>query len=165
MTKEIDAKVFVHAAKSHDGEIIFQIKSQFSKGGALNFWSEEKGDIFKMLFILKDGRLDLQFLPTPGEAFWVSKDNCPTSPSYDSNFEATKVINNGKHLLVVNRNQDVSQYYYTLRFKDQGGNVIEFDPIIDNRNSGPSKPIASFVIATAVSAVALLIGFVAGRFL
>ena len=163
MPREIDAQVTVYAAKV-GMKIIFEAESTYSNGGALRFQGE-KGDKFVMQFTLEDGGLGLTFCPKPTDAFWVSSTSCPTSPSGDKNFKPKAVSQDGKSLIVVNDNVDISLYYYTLRFQDSSGAIVEFDPIIDNRNSGPSKSITSFVVVTAFSAVALIIGFVAGRFL
>jgi hypothetical protein len=156
----IDAKITLRAVDAGD-EIIFQLKSNFSKGGALQFQGQ-KGDKFIMQYKLQDPGLGLSFLPNPTDAFWVSRTDCPKSASSDVNFRPISVSQDGKTLTVENDNVDVSLYYYTLRFSDGSGRVVEFDPIIDNRNSGVQKSRTSLAVAVVVGAVALAVGVAIG---
>lgn len=161
MTREIDAIINVIARRdpANPGKIVFHPESDWANGDELTFKSPKKGDKFRMLFKLDDGTLGLKFMTAKKEAFWVVKGGpCPKAPAYDKEFEAKRVWENRKTLEVVNTNGNIAEYHYVLRFEDENGKLVEWDPIIINQNGGVPFvpfPLQNVVIGVGAALLAL----------
>jgi hypothetical protein len=84
--------------------------------------------------------------------FASSQPGCPTSPSNWGQFDGEKVINNGKTLVVWNKNQTRRDFGYALQVtKDGGATYLPLDPGGQNKN-GPSRAIDWAVVAAAAAA-------------
>lgn len=79
------------------------------------------------------------------DPLWVQPFNagspvpCPTSPAYWDQFEVIGTINDGKTLMVRNKNDYEQEFSFTLRFNVAGcTRVKECDPIGNNQNGQQS---------------------------
>lgn len=122
------------------------------------------GEDWTMVFIIQSNDLDLRFAPDKMDAFWVSRTECPKTPSYDSEFVAKRVSGELRRLVVVNRNHIQCDYFFTLNFTSNIG-PLQYDPIIKNLNGGGmhGDPDWDFgdvlsVVVSAVGAIALIFG-------
>jgi hypothetical protein len=72
------------------------------------------------------------------DPMWVQDiPECPAQQCEWQQFKAVGLINDGKTLVVRNKNEISKQFGFTLRFDVPGcGQVVEFDPIGNNQN-GP----------------------------
>ncbi len=75
----------------------------------------------------------------PADPLWVDGNSvppiCPTKPSNWPQFFSIDVINDGQTLMVRNKNIEIREFAFTLRFRKPGcPNAIEFDPIGNNQN-------------------------------
>jgi hypothetical protein len=88
--------------------------------------------------VVEDAGLDCVF--HPDDPLWVEpiqqgQSACPSSPCSWDQFYKIDTINEGKTLMVRNKNDTVQLFAFTLRFKVAGcGNVLVCDPIWPNGN-------------------------------
>lgn len=88
--------------------------------------------------------------------------DCPKAPSYDDEFEARRVSDDGQRLMVRNWNRRVQDYWFALNFSTASDGPQCYDPIIINQNGfeevepGFGFP-RSLVIAGVAAGVALLV--------
>jgi hypothetical protein len=92
-------------------------------------------------FNIKDPQdTGIRFKPTPSTALWVRAATgttlppCPTSPSTWVQFVPLSVEDDGKQLIVYNRNWNAKLFRYTLWFEWPDGTPVDHDPIGDNAN-------------------------------
>jgi len=78
----------------------------------------------------------LVFQPDPAQAMWVALGlNNPPAGAKWPGFIPLSVEDDGTRLMVYNRNLTKNtKFKFTLRFKDSGGQAVEYDPIGNDQN-------------------------------
>lgn len=123
----------------------YALQSNLGGKDKMKFENGKKSDYWLIAFDIDDqSGLDLVFPDDISKAMWVKQlvdpaDPCPAPNSYlPGVFEATKVINKNKTLVVKNYNQVVETLSFCLRFSTTPTAEPSemFDPIVDNRNGG-----------------------------
>lgn len=153
---ERNAYITILAEEGPNG-ICWNHVSSHKMKGKLQF----KDNSYRMIFDIDDGNLNLRFVETPGDAFWVNRKHCPhnRAEGWDPEFpvDYQKVTDDGRKLRVKNLNTDIAQYYFALRFQRPDGRIEIYDPMIDNKNGGAiwSDSLALTIAATTGIGVAL----------
>ncbi len=123
----------------------YALESALGGKDKMKFENDKKGDYFLISFNIDDqSGLDLVFPNDIGAAMWVKQltdpsNPCPAPGSYlPGLFEATKVKNQNKTLMVKNFNPKIETLSFALRFSTTPTAEPSemFDPIVDNRNAG-----------------------------
>jgi hypothetical protein len=104
---------------------------------------------------------DLRFPSDRHDAMWVQDgETCPQrdSPRDYSAFEPLMVIDEGRTLLAINRNNKKRKIGFTLNFLPEGdedpSNSIPWDPIGDNQNGGRDRFLALYTCLAVAGATA-----------
>jgi hypothetical protein len=115
--------------------------------GKVKHWKENSDDMwhvrfenqgaggFLVLFNIEDDNgTGCRFHDDPAEAMYChDQRSCPTGPSRWEQFAPVGVINDGRTLIVFNRNNPAHDFGFTLRFTTDFG-PREFDPIGEDAN-------------------------------
>lgn len=119
------------------------------KNGKVRSWKEPSDNKYHVSFenqgangfivlfnINDDNETGCVFRNVPHEAIWVQEGNqCPEDPCNWPQFVPIGVINDGRTLVVYNKNENPRRTYaFTLRFTSTDCNDLKFDPIGENMN-------------------------------
>jgi hypothetical protein len=142
----VDIEVIVTPHATDPSKIEFSFPEK--KHGKVKHWKESKDDLYHVSFendgadgfivlfnIEKDEGTDCRFHAVPAEAMYCH--GAPTCPppansSWDK-FIPLGVINQGRTLIVYNRNDEKRGFGFVLRFTSNRGDQV-FDPIGEDMN-------------------------------
>jgi hypothetical protein len=124
--------------KNPAGGYLFALDENNGKGPVQQVKFNNDGHPGTMVYfkIYDPDNTGLVFQPDPAQAMWVAlgAGNPPAGAKWPG-FVPLSVENNPERLMVYNRNlQTGINYKFTLRFKDPGGQAVEYDPIGNDQN-------------------------------
>lgn len=160
--KKVNVKVILHAPGSNPPYHFESNDVPIDKDNVIYFSNCGKLKGFEIHYELDDTDNPGYRFPTRGshgdnhldEALWVTQSGgCPTAPRKWPVFEAESVANGGLTLVVKNKNEDVENFFYTLRVA-KGANWLELDPGGTNQNGG--MPFTSLMVGVIAGAVCAL---------
>lgn len=102
----------------HNGPIDLPAKKAADPGTPIHFQLRDETD--------RKLRFD------PADPIWVSRIQCPYSPSSDPEIPTDQVKGNPNLLKVLDINKDQCELHYTLLFRDGDGKLEPYDPMIRN---------------------------------
>ncbi|HVM37552.1 MAG TPA: hypothetical protein VM265_04100 [Sphingomicrobium sp.] len=87
--------------------------------------------------LIDETRRCLKFQPTARDAIWSLRSGCPGEKlsSHDTELELNGPPPQSKQLTIVDRNWDKCSVYFRLRFRDDAGKEVSYDPEIRNGGS------------------------------
>ena len=94
------------------------------------------------------------------DPIWVSATSKPQGPATHPQIIDAKVFDNGKTLVVLNKNSEDVDLYYNLNMVSGGGAALKLDPVITNGGGGSGIDWASYAIIGAVAGALLAVLFV-----
>jgi len=155
--KTKDVTVTVHLDLSSTPPFTLETSLPKTGKGNLKFKGGKK-DGFLISFELDDPDNVYTWGPDPAQALWsTSQAVCPTEAGQWDQFTSQGITNGGMTLQVLNRNETVQDFGYTLRVtRDNGATYVDLDPIGTNQNSNLKSGIGGG------TAAATIIGGVAG---
>lgn len=141
----VDIEVIVEPQPGNPSHMEFSFPTKTH--GKVKHWKENSDDMyhvkfenqgaggFIVLFNIEDDRdTGCRFHDDPAEAMYChGHRSCPTGPSSWEQFIPVGVINDGKTLIVFNRNSRRHDFGFILRFTTNFG-PREFDPIGEDAN-------------------------------
>jgi hypothetical protein len=160
--KTKDVTVIVHLDLSSAPPFTLETSLPKTSKGYLKFKNGKK-DGFMISFELDDPDNVYTWGPDPAQALWsTSQAVCPTTPGQWDQFTAQAINDGGMTLEVLNKNETVQDFGYTLRVtKDNGANYVDLDPIGSNQNGNLSK---SFGVALSATIGGAAVGYLATQF-
>lgn len=156
--KDVTVKVVLHPAGDPD---VFHFETTdlpMCPGNFLIFRNCLKGNHFRISYKLDNSARPGFLFPTGQgqqhllDALWVhDSTSCPTRACTWDEFKAHKVKDEGLTLVVKNKNDDVTNFAYTLRVTN-GSEWLELDPGGGNQNGG-EPPFTSYASALVTGAI------------
>ena len=154
--KTKDVTVTVHLDLSSTPPFTFDTSLPKTGKGHLKF-QNGKQDGFLISFVLDDPTNVYTWGPDPAQALWsTAQAVCPTAAGQWDQFTSQAITNGGMTLQVLNKNETVQDFGYTLRVTSDGGaTYVDLDPIGSNQNSNSRTGIGGggTVAATIVGGV------------
>lgn len=141
----VDIEVIVTPQTGNPSNMEFSFPTKLS--GKVKHWKESSDNMYHVKFqnqgaggfivlfnIENDQNTGCRFHHDPAKAMYChGHPSCPTGPSSWEQFVPVGVINDGKTLVVFNRNNPAHDFGFTLRFTTDYGDR-EFDPIGEDAN-------------------------------
>lgn len=158
-TREVE--VTVHLDFNHKPEFYFTTNLPTKPGKKDNLIFKKGGpDGFTVRYHLAD---DLYTFGTdPKEALYSSKNPvCPVPKGHWDEFVPIAIEQNGRTLVVHNKNESIQEFGYMLRVIKKGGSYRDLDPVGTNQNGNSSA--FSSMLAVMVAVGAGVAGFVAAK--
>ena len=161
--KTKNVTVTVHLDLSSTPPFTLETSLPKTKKGHLKFQNGKK-DGFLIDFELDDPDNVYTWGTDPARALWsTSQAVCPTAAGQWDQFTTQGtdgITNGGMTLQVLNRNETVQDFGYTLRVtRDNGANYVNLDPIGSNQNSNSRTGIGGGTVAATIGGA--IIGYLA----
>ena len=166
--KDVTVTVKLHPPGSAEPFHFVQQELPTNGDNVLVFENSDKTYGFRIHYVLDDSENPGYRFPqrqTGGghqhldNAMWVMPSDdlnaCPNTACHWSEFKADKVMDDGMRLVVMNKNQSVQNFVYTLRV-EKDGDYLNLDPGGVNKNSNEPyyTSYTSYAVAGAGAALA-----------
>ena len=172
--KDVTVTVKLHPPGSAEPFRFVQQELPTDGDNVLVFENGSKTYGFRVHFVLDDTENPGYRFPQPqtggghqhlDDALWVMPTDdltaCPRSPCKWDEFRPEKVLDDGKRLVVMNKNQTPQTFAYTLRVQ-KDGNYLALDPGGVNKNSGIPYATSLLSYAIAGGGAALVTAMIGG---